>query len=333
MSGRRVLVTGAAGFLGRQTAAPLAQRGFEVHAVTCGEPRNNVSLQDLTPSGVANRVGVHAVIPGEPPGGQPAVFWHRADLLDPAAAEALCVEVRPTHLLHLAWYTVHGRFWTSPENFRWVAASLGLLEAFARRGGERVVSAGSCAEYDWSVAQTCSERETPLKPATPYGACKDALRRLQESFARLRGLSQAWGRVFFPFGPHEHPDRFVPHVVRRLLRGEPAECTSGTQVRDLVYVGDAGEAFAALLDGAVEGPVNVGSGRPVALRDAAAEIARQVGRPDLLRMGARPDRPDDPPLLAADTARLSGEVGWRPARTLESGLAETIAWWRERGAR
>lgn len=302
MTARRVLVTGATGFVGRQALAPLLGRGFEVHGAAPDAPLR------------------------EPAG----VVWHGADLLEPGASERLCAAVRPTHLLHLAWYTAHGRFWAAPENFRWVASSLELLEAFVRHGGSRVVSAGSCAEYDWCVEGPLRERETPLSPATPYGACKATLGSLQASFARVHGLSAAWGRVFFPYGPHEHPDRFVAHVVRRLLEEAPAECTSGRQERDFLHVADVAAAFAALLDGGVEGPVNIASGRAVPLKEVAAEIARQLGRPDLLRLGALPDRPGDPPSVVASTERLSREVVWQPHHTLESGLAETVEWWRGR---
>lgn len=302
MIAKRVLVTGATGFVGRQVLAPLEARGFEVHGAALDGPLHEA----------------------------PRAVWHRLDLLTPGASARLCAEVRPTHLLHLAWYTAHGKFWTAPENFRWVAASLELLEAFANQGGERVVSAGTCAEYEWRGTGPLREGVTPLVPATPYGACKASLSELQAAFAGVAGLSAAWGRVFFPYGPNEHPDRFVAHVVRRLLRGEPAECTSGAQVRDLVHVADAASAFAALLDSAVEGPVNIASGASVTLRDAAVEIARQIGRPDLLRLGTLPDRPGDPPEVAAAVDRLLGEVAWRPVHTLESGIAETIAWWRGR---
>ena len=82
--------------------------------------------------------------------------------------------VQPTHLLHLAWFAVPGQFWTSPENLRWVQASLELLSVFESVGGRRLVVAGSCDEYEWSDVD-CDEHDTPLRPATLYGTCKHAL--------------------------------------------------------------------------------------------------------------------------------------------------------------
>lgn len=298
---KRILVTGASGFIGRHCLPPLAAAGHEVHAVSRREP------------------------PGSPPG----VRWHRADLLDPVQTGELIERVRPTHLLHLAWFVEHGRYRTAPENFRWVAGSIRLVEEFARRGGRRVVAAGTCAEYDRRYGY-CSESVTPLRPATPYGVCKHALRLMLESLAGVTGLSAAWGRVFFLFGPGERAERLVPSVVRSLLRGEQAACSHGNQVRDFLYVKDVAQAFVALLDSDVAGPVNIASGRPLAIRDLVGAIAARLDGHRLIRLGCLPVRDDDPPLLVADVRRLRDEVGWTPKYGLARGLDETIHWWKRR---
>lgn len=150
---KSVLVTGATGFIGRQTLRPLVDLGFDVHAVCHRAPQLPID----------------------------GVKWHRLDLLsqDPS--------VQTTHLLHLAWYAEPGAFWDSPLNRYWLERSIELL---ARFQGTRAVVAGSCAEYDWS-AGLCVERKTPLAPRGAYGACKDRLRRnleqrnLSSAWARI----------------------------------------------------------------------------------------------------------------------------------------------------
>lgn len=298
----RVLVTGGRGFVGRQVLPLLAARGHEVHAL---------SSRDV----------------GD---GEDGARWHRADLLAPGQAERAVRDVAPDALLHLAWYTEHGRFWTSLENYRWVGASLDLFRAFAEGGGARVVATGTCAEYDWSAAGTLHETETPLEPATPYGACKLATGRLLASLAERTGMRAAWARLFFLYGPHEHPDRLVPSVARSLLAGEPARCTHGAQRRDFLHVRDVAGALVALLESGVTGPVNVASGHDVALRAVVEGVARHAGRPELVRLGALPAPDNDPPRLAASAARLRDEVGWAPALALDAGLADAVAWWRAR---
>lgn len=301
----RALVTGATGFIGRHAAASLLRRGYEVHAVSSNPPDDARDDGDKRED----------------------VRWHRADLLDTGDVSRLMRAVEPTHLLHFAWYAVPGKYWTSLENFRWVRASLDLLQAFEGSGGKRAVFAGTCAEYDWNY-ELCSEQTTPLAPATLYGTCKHALRLMLDAYGRQTGLSTAWGRIFFLYGTHEHPDRLVASVARALLKGEAALCSHGRQVRDFLYVEDVADAFVALLASEVGGAVNIASGRPVALKTVVEAIARQLEREDLLQLGARPAPANEPPVLTADVARLGGEVGWRPHYSLDAGLEKTIAWWR-----
>ena len=224
--------------------------------------------------------------------------------------------------------TTPGGVWASPENHRWADASRRLLLAFARHGGRRAVLAGTCAEYDWAVAGVCREGDTPARPHTTYGRCKLGLSRWAAAFGRARGVSVAWARLFFLYGPGEHPARLVPSVARALLAGEPAACTAGTQERDFLHADDAAAAPVALARGTAVGPVNVGSGEGVAVRDVVAAVAAACGRPDLVRYGARPLPPLDPPRLVADVSRLRGAVGWRPRVGLADGLAATVEWWR-----
>ena len=285
----RVLVTGASGFIGRATLAPLLAGGFEVHAVT-----------------------TQAQEPEAPPG----VHWQRADLLSEGAAGGLVERVAPTHLLHLAWYAEPGAFWHSEENLRWLEASLRLLRAFANHGGQRAVLAGSCAEYAWKEHVRCVERETPCEPATLYGASKHALHVVAERYAAQVGISLAWGRVFFVFGPREHPARLGGSLARSLVLGNPAALSHGQQLRDFLFSEDLAEAFVALLRSPVDGPVNLASGTPVRIRDLAESLAAAANRPDLLRLGALAASPGEPAELTADVSRLRNEVGWTPKATL-----------------
>src|SRR5580692_8947410 len=274
-SAGRVLVSGAGGFIGRWSVPALLRSGYEVHAVLSGNANRDVPEQ-LRGARV-----------------------HFADLLDESAAAALMSQVQPTHLLHFAWIATPGLYWNSAENFRWLAASEHLLRCFGAQGGRRVMMAGSCAEYDWSRVEVCDELRSPLAnegaaasaasgSLSPYAACKIALQAALTDFGRRQGVSTAWGRVFFQFGPHEHPDRLVPSVICNLLLNREAPCSHGRQIRSFLHVADVGEAFAAVLDSELEGPVNIGSDERVSLTDLVDRIGRQIGRSELLRLGARP---------------------------------------------
>jgi nucleoside-diphosphate-sugar epimerase len=296
---KRVLLTGATGFIGRHCVEPLLRRGYEVHAVSS-----------------------HAQT-----GGAAGVTWHRANLLRPRDAAALMADVKPAELLHLAWYVVPGKLISAAENFDWVVSSLELVRQFAEQGGTRLVVAGSGYEYDWSYGY-CSERLTPAVPGTVYGSCKQALNVLVQSFASQAKLSSAWGRIFFLYGPWEHPDRLVSSVSRSLLDGLPARCSHGRQIRDYMHVQNVADGLVALLDSPVEGVVNVSSGQATTLRELVLTIGRVLDRVDLIQLGAIPARANDTPLVIGENTRLVSEVGWAPRFDLEEGLRQTIEWWR-----
>jgi nucleoside-diphosphate-sugar epimerase len=298
----RVLLTGASGFIGAHCIEPLRNRGYDVHAVST-HPRQSVS----------------------------GVTWHQANLLAANAGRALVAEVKPSHLLHLAWYVVPGRLISSLENFAWVASSLELVRAFAEGGGTRLVVAGSGYEYDWSYGY-CSEKLTPTVPNTVYGSCKQALNLLVQALAGQAGFSAGWGRVFFLYGPHEHPDRLVSSVIRSLLEGRPARCSHGRQIRDYMHVQDVADGLVGLLHSDVHGPLNIASGQATTIRDLVLTIGRILERPELIQLGAIPARANDAPLVVGDNARLLTEVGWTQRFDLETGLRQSIDWWRDHGS-
>ena len=243
----KVLVTGATGFIGRNCLPLLVAENYEVHAVS----RREFSGLD-----------------------QPGVTWHQTNLLRPGRAIELIGQIQPEWLLHLAWYTAPGKFWEARQNIDWARASLELLTAFSDNKGERIVCAGTCAEY--AAAGECYENRTPLLPTTLYGTCKHAFQTVLHSSSQQTGLSSAWGRIFFLYGPHEDPSRVVPYVVNSLLQGKPALCTQGTQILDILHVQDAASALVSLLRSGIQGPVNIGSGDPLPLRVVLHEIGQQL---------------------------------------------------------
>ncbi|MCF3623894.1 NAD-dependent epimerase/dehydratase family protein [Planktothrix agardhii 1801] len=301
---KKVLLTGANGFIGRHTIAPLTAAGFEVHAVTSKIPLNSTDVNGKC-------------------------CWHTMNLLDPMQVKNLVSTVKPTHLLHFAWYNIPGKCLVAEENFLWVQASLELLRHFREQGGERVVMAGSALEYDWNYGY-CSEVLTPRNPHTAYGVCKNALQEMLKAYAEITKLSSAWGRVFNVYGPYDHPKRLVSSVILSLLKDEPALCSHGNQLRDYLYVEDLANAFVKLLEGNVTGEINIASGKPVAVKEIIYKIAGKLGKTDLVSLGAIPVSSSEPPLFAANIVRSSEEVSFSPEYDLDKGLDLTIIWWKKR---
>ena len=155
---KRVLLTGADGFVGIHSIKNLSEKNYEIHAISL----NDRSWDNQEPN----------------------LFWHQCDLLDSDQQKKLLEQIEPTHLLHFAWVTTPGEYWVSPENIQWIQASLELLSNFANYDGKRVVFAGTCAEYDWSFDGPFSEGTAPLNPKTLYGASKKCLQQTLASFSK-----------------------------------------------------------------------------------------------------------------------------------------------------
>jgi nucleoside-diphosphate-sugar epimerase len=292
----RVLVTGASGFVGRHAVTALLAAGAEVHAVS----RHPLPID---------------------------CAWHGVDLLDADSTRRMVSEIKPDAVLHLAWCVEHGAFWTDPANADWVAATLVLARAVAEAGCRRFLGVGTCYEYDWPAADDCLEGVTPLVGHTPYDIAKAKCRAALADLFAARGVGFAWARLFFLYGPNEDPRRLVSSGARALVRGEPAPCSRGLAVRDFMDVRDAGAALAAVTLAGATGDINIGSGHGARIADVASILGDLVGRPDLIRLGALPDRADEPPRIVADVSRLTGEVGFRSRLDLRSGLADALAFW------
>lgn len=256
------LVTGATGFVGRHTLAALIDAGCDVRVVARGDVpgvRDVVRTPDLF---------------SESPG-----FWRAA--LDGVE-----------RVVHVAWYAEPGKYVTSPLNLACMAGTLRLASAAIEAGVSRFVGIGTCFEYDLSHGYLTTS--TPLLPRTPYGAAKaGTFIALAQMLPRL-GVSFAWCRLFYLYGEGEDRRRLVPYLHERLSRGEPAELTSGQQLRDFLDVAEAGRLIARIAMSADSGPFNICSGQPVTIAELAGNIADQYGRRDLLRFGARPDNVEDP---------------------------------------
>ncbi|MFN0065135.1 MAG: NAD-dependent epimerase/dehydratase family protein [Chlamydiales bacterium] len=244
------------------------------------------------------------------------------NLFDREAVFTAMEKIRPHYLLHIAWHTTPFVYWQSPENLLWLKSSLDLFEAFIVHGGKRAVGVGSCAEYAPSK-KPCIEGITPVVPPSLYGACKESLRMSAERLCQLGGVSFAWARLFYPYGPHEKRERLIAYVTNSLLERSSFTLHAFHKVQDFIYIEDAARALVALLQSSVEGSVNIASGRGIPLGRVVQKIQEQFGEQPL----------EEPTVteaesVVADITRLKEEVQWKPQISLEKGLEQTIAWWK-----
>jgi len=267
-----ILLTGATGFVGRQVLRALTARGCAVRLV----------VRDGTQERVTRSAAIEQVISTPDMWSENVAWWSR-----------LCRDVDT--VVHVAWYAEPGQYLRSPINRECLAGTLRLAQGATEARIRRFVGIGTCFEYDLDAGRLTVA--TPLKPSTPYAQAKaDAFRALARMLP-AEGIAFAWCRLFYLYGEGEDGRRLVPYLRARLAAGEPAELSSGTQVRDYLDVADAGRMIAEVALGGAQGPVNICSAMPVSVREMAERIADEYGRRDLLRFGARLDNLVDPPCV------------------------------------
>jgi len=266
---RLILLTGATGFVGSQIMRTLIAGGERVRA--------------LVRTGKAGRVGAAAETIESPDiFAEGRGWWAQA-----------CRGVDT--VIHAAWYAEPGRYLHSPLNADCLAGTLQLAQGAIDAKVRRVVGIGTCFEYDLSAGRLTVT--TPLKPATPYAEAKAAAFAELSQLLPKHGVEFAWCRLFYLYGEGEDERRLVPYLRARLAAGEPAALSRGTQVRDFLDVREAARMIAEAALGSGQGPVNICSGVPITVRALAERIADEYGRRELLRFGARPEDPFDPPVV------------------------------------
>ncbi len=295
---RTVLITGAAGFIGRRAVVRCLARGWSVIGL------------DRQPGRVTAAEYAHVV--------------HQVTVEEPLPA---VLAGRPIDAaLLLAWPVEPATYLHSPDNLGARAATLALGRALLAGGCPVVVGAGTCAEYAPQTGNTPLREDHAVDPDTLYAVCKAAAHGVLAQLGRQAQATVTWARIFHPFGRDESPGRLLPSIVRSLSAGETFAAGSGLQVRDYVHVDDVAEALAICLAGGLPGAVNIASGRPLSLAEVMMAAAAACGRPAGVLLGARPDRSWDPPFLVGNPDRLIA-AGWRPRdplpliRSYAQGLA------------
>lgn len=301
-----VLVTGATGFVGSQVVRQLIASDVEVAALV--RPGGNRRRLE----GITDKIQLL-----------------EADLEDSESVATQLARCRPDACIHAAWYAEPGKYVVAPENLDSLRASLALMEELARAGCEHVVGVGTCFEYQMGSAPL--KEDSPTKPTTLYAAAKLAFSLVAGQRLAQMGIGMAWARLFYIYGPFEDFRRLVPAAISALTDGRDFATTSGEQVRDYLHIADVASALCRLSQDRLAGPFNVCSGEPVTIARLMQTLGDLLGRPELIRLGAFPNREWDPPYVCGDNHRLRTQARWSQRYTLREGLADTVQWWK--GAR
>jgi len=266
---RRVFITGATGFVGRQVLKSILEQDV---TLVCAVREK--AGKRLPPSSKVERCVVTSDLFAEEES-----WWKR---------QLQGIDI----IVHLAWYTEPGKYQFSPKNLDCLTGTLCMARAAVSCGVKRFIGVGTCLEYQLSDQPLSAD--ACLAPTSPYAACKAAAYLALSQTLPQVGVEFAWCRLFYLYGEGEDTRRLVPALRQCLSKGRKADLTSGKQVRDFLDVREAGRVIAEVATNNQTGALNICSGRAVTVRELAESIADEYGRRDLLNFGARQNNPVDP---------------------------------------
>jgi len=310
----KVLVTGAAGFIGMHCAKRLLARGDEVIGVDNLSPYYSVELKRARLKQLEHR----------------AFRFHELDIADEPRLRTLFEREKPQAVLHLAAQAGVRYSLVNPGSY--VQTNLvgfaNVLEACRAFPPQHLVFASSSSVYGKNTKLPWSETDNVDHPISLYAATKKANELSAHAYSHLYGLKTTGLRYFTVYGPWGRPDMSAMLFAQAILDGQPIEVFNhGDMQRDFTYIDDIVEGTLRVLDKPTPYAIyNIGNHTPVGLLDYIATLERALGAKARLEM--RPMQPGDVKATYADTRALAKAVGFAPATPLESGLARFAEWFR-----
>jgi UDP-glucuronate 4-epimerase len=330
----KILVTGAAGFIGYHTARRLLERGDEVVGVDNLNDYYDVSLKEARLARLREQAGFS---------------FERLDIADRDAVAALFDRLKPEVVINLAAqagvrYSLENPHAYTDSN---VTGFLNILEGCRHNGVRHLVFASSSSVYGANTKQPFSEHQNVDHPVSLYAATKKANELMAHTYAHLFGLSVTGLRFFTVYGPWGRPDMALFRFTRGILAGEPIPVyNAGQMIRDFTYVDDIVEGVVRVVDtparpdprwtGGDPDPAtssapyrvfNIGNNMPVLLLDCIAMLEECLG--SKAQMNFLPIQPGDVTSTMADVSELENAVGFRPRTPLREGIARFVQWYRE----
>jgi UDP-glucuronate 4-epimerase len=330
----KILVTGAAGFIGFHTSMLLLDRGDEVIGLDNLNNYYDVNLKKARLDRLIPRNGFHFV---------------RADLQDRAVMEQLFAEHKPQRVIHLAAQAGVRYSLTNPHSYidSNLVGFLHILEGCRHNGVEHLIYASSSSVYGANTEMPFSVHQNVDHPLSLYAATKKANELMAHTYAHLYRLPVTGLRFFTVYGPWGRPDMSMFMFTDKIIKGEPIDVFNmGHHARDFTYVDDIVQGVVRLCDRvAAPNPAwssdrpdpatssapyriyNIGNHSPVQLMDYIACIEKAVGK--TAKKNMLPMQPGDVPATFADVEDLKADVGFEPKTPIEEGVKRFVAWYQD----
>jgi nucleoside-diphosphate-sugar epimerase len=259
---RKILITGATGFVGRQLVRILNNLKKKPQLKLIIRENKTKKKQFLEFSNIKNIIFTKDLFSED-------ISWWKKQ----------CKDIDT--IIHLAWYVEPGLYLESSKNIDCLIGSLNLAKGASQAGVKRFVGIGTCFEYD--LTEGLLSIDTPLKPISMYANTKTALYLSLSRWFPTCAIEFAWCRLFYLYGEGEDPRRLTPYLRSRLKNGAIAKLTNGGKIRDFLDVAEVAKRIVKVAIGKQAGPINICSGVPITIRQYAEKIASEYGRPDLLQ--------------------------------------------------
>ena len=311
----KILVTGAAGFIGMHCAKRLLERGDEVVGIDNLSPYYSVQLKKDRLSQLEH----------------PKFSFKQIDIADAESLQKVFAASKPQAVLHLAAQA--GVRYSLENPGAYIQTNLvgfaNVLECCRRQPPGHLVYASSSSVYGANSELPWSELQNVDRPVSLYAATKKSNELLAYAYSHLFGLNTTGLRYFTVYGPWGRPDMSAFLFAQAILQGKPIQVFNhGDMQRDFTYIDDIVEGTLRVLDQPVRNAVyNIGNHQPVGLLDYIAALERAFGKEAKLEM--KPMQPGDVKATYADTSALRAAVGFAPSTSLETGLQRFASWYRQ----
>ena len=317
---KKILLTGAAGFIGSNTATALLRRGDTV----VGVDNLNDYYDPARKQANLDEVAAHAPDAGK-------FIFHRTDIVDEAGIESIFAEHKPDSVIHLAAMAGVRASIEDPKLYLDVnvGGTLNLLEASQRHGQPLFVFASTSSVYGRTKVIPFIESDRADRPLAPYPASKRAAELLGHSYFHLFGQNFTALRFFTVYGRRGRPDMMAYKVLDNIFKGvEVPLYNNGQMHRDWTYIDDIVSGVVAAADRPLGYEIiNLGRGKPTLLADFVRLIEDQAGKRSQLT--DKPMPAADMEYTYANIERAKELLDYSPAVTVEKGVSEFWAWYRE----
>jgi len=306
MTRSKILITGATGFIGANTARFFLEKGHEIFLMV----HNSDKLWRI--EDIKDKVKIYT-----------------ANISDKKLVEKIVLEIQPNYVFHLAHYGGN-KGETSHDLIRQtiIEGTVALYEACSKLSSlKAIINTGSSSEYG---SQTEAMNEKMLvAPNTEYGLAKVWTTLYGQYLAQTKGFPVVTVRLFSVFGPYEAPNRLISRSIIRCLTGKDLELADPKTVRDFIYIEDVLDAFQTLIENPQIGKVfNIGTGVQTSLEEVARLIIKLTDAGVSVKWGSFPNQTFDTATWKADTSYAETTIPWKANHSFESGILKTIEWFK-----